>query len=88
MVRTLTTAFAYDNFNVNFKSSEPTVEWPSTFVSTTSAMAILLFGLEKPEALWCSQQLWDKDPKNLSPLSIPVKLDVDDLSMLHSESYT
>ena len=73
---------------MNFKSSEPTVEQLSMFVSATSATAILLFGVEKPEALQCSQQLWDKDPKNLSPSSIPMKLDVNDLSTLHSESYT
>ena len=36
-VHTLTTAFEYDNFDINLKSWEPTVKHPSSFVSTTSA---------------------------------------------------
>ena len=53
-VQTLKTSFAYDNFDINFKSSEPTIECPSTFVSATSATAIPLFGADNLEALQCS----------------------------------
>lgn len=87
-VRTLQTAFAYDNFDINFKSSEPTVERPATFVSATSATAIPLYGVGDSDVLRCSAQLWEKDTKNPSPSSIPVKLDVDDLSGLHAQSST
>jgi len=87
-VRTLQTAFAYDNFDINFKSSEPTVERPATFVSATSATAIPLYGVGDSGVLRCSAQLWEKDTKNPSPSSIPVKLDVDDLSGLHAQSST
>ncbi|KIL64923.1 hypothetical protein M378DRAFT_58294, partial [Amanita muscaria Koide BX008] len=41
-VRTMTTAFAYDNFNMDFKTSEPTIEHSSSFISATSATAIPL----------------------------------------------
>jgi hypothetical protein len=87
-VRTLQTAFAYDNFNINFKSSEPTVERPATFVSATSATAIPLYGVGDSDVLQCSAQLWEKDTKNPSPSSIAVKLNVDDLSGFHAQSST
>ena len=38
------TSFAYDNFDINFDSPEPTVENPSKFISATSATAIPLAG--------------------------------------------
>ena len=87
-VCTLQTAFAYNNFDINFKFSEPTVEHPATFVSTTSATAIPLYGVRDLGVLQCSAQLWEKDTKNPSPSSIPVKLNVDDLSGLHAQSST
>ena len=64
------------------------VECPATFVSTTSATAIPLYGVGDLGVLRCSAQLWEKDTKNPSPSSIPVKLDVDDLSGLHAQSST
>ena len=85
-VRTLTTAFAYDNFDINFKSPEPTVERPSSFVSATSAIAISLFGVANPETLRCSQRYWEKDPRNPSPSAQPTKINADDLSEFHLHS--
>jgi hypothetical protein len=85
-VRTLATAFAYDNFDINFKSSEPTVEHPSSFVSATSATAIPLFGVSNPEALRSSQCYWEKDPKNPSPSAQPIKINLEGLSAFHLQS--
>ena len=68
------TSFTYDNFNINFTSPESTVENPSKFISATLATAIPLFGVENPEALRCSQQLWEKDPHKPSPNAVPVKI--------------
>ena len=85
-VRTLTTAFAYDNFDINFKSWEPTVEHPSSFVSATSATAIPLFGITNPDALRCSQRYWEKDPRNPSPSAQPIKINADDLREFHLHS--
>jgi hypothetical protein len=85
-VRTLTTAFAYDNFDINFKSPEPTVERPSSFVSATSATAIPLFGVADSEVLRCSQCYWEKDPRNPSPSAQPTKINADDLSEFHLHS--
>ena len=87
-VHTLTTALAYDNFDINLKSSEPTIECPSSFVSATSATAIPLFAVGNPEALQCSQHYWEKDPRNPSPSAQPINIDTEDLNdfYLHSSS--
>jgi hypothetical protein len=50
-VRTLTTAFAYDNFRISFIITEPTVEHQTKFVSVTSATVISLFGVDDPTVL-------------------------------------
>ncbi|KAF7293617.1 hypothetical protein MIND_01141000 [Mycena indigotica] len=44
LVRTLTAQFVYDNFDITFPTSEPTVENPGQFVSATSATVIPLSG--------------------------------------------
>ena len=82
------TSFAYDNFDNNFTSPEPTVKNPSKFISATSATAISLFGVENPEALHCSQWLWERDPWNPSPNAIPVKINIDNLRDFHLHSTT
>ncbi|KAH8987070.1 hypothetical protein EDB86DRAFT_2832403 [Lactarius hatsudake] len=61
-LRTLKVAIAYDNFNINFKTSEPTLTHQSSFVSATSATAIPLVCIEDIEVLRCSEELWKKDP--------------------------
>ncbi|KAG1796109.1 hypothetical protein EV424DRAFT_1475282 [Suillus variegatus] len=50
-VQTLTTALAYDNFDINFKTAQPTIEHQSQFVSSTSATAIPLYGVDDPADL-------------------------------------
>jgi hypothetical protein len=85
-VHTLATAFAYNNFDVNFKSSEPMAEHLSLFVSAMSATAIPLFGVSNPEALQSSQNYWEKDPKNPSPSAEPIKINLEDLSVFHLQS--
>ncbi|KAF9525695.1 hypothetical protein CPB83DRAFT_796037, partial [Crepidotus variabilis] len=89
-VQTMKTAFAYDNFDVNFRTEQPTLEHTSTFVSATSATAIPLYDIvNSPEnILRCSQALWMKDPLNPSPLAIPIQLDVSELLQYHKESST
>ncbi|KIK32774.1 hypothetical protein CY34DRAFT_27153 [Suillus luteus UH-Slu-Lm8-n1] len=47
-VQTLTTALAYDNFDIDFKTAQPTIEHQSQFVSSTSATAIPLYGVDDP----------------------------------------
>ncbi|KAI0717550.1 hypothetical protein C8T65DRAFT_571664, partial [Cerioporus squamosus] len=65
LAKTLLGAFAYDNFDMDFKSWLPTVEKPgSTLQHATSA---LIFPLEHgvtPEDLKCSSELWKTDPLN------------------------
>ena len=85
-VCTLTMVLANNNFDINFKSSEPTVECPSSFISATSATAIPLFAVGNPEALRCSQRYWGKDPRNPSPSVQPIKIDAEDLNDFHLRS--
>jgi hypothetical protein len=65
-VHTLWAAFAYNNFNITFKTSQPTLENWSSFVSTTSATVVPLFGIDESNAiaLKCSAELWASDHRN------------------------
>ncbi|KIJ10208.1 hypothetical protein PAXINDRAFT_86395, partial [Paxillus involutus ATCC 200175] len=56
-LQTLQTALAYDNFDIDFKTAQPTVEHQSTFISSTSATAIPLFGITDPADLECLAQI-------------------------------
>ncbi|KAG2144042.1 hypothetical protein BD769DRAFT_1338085, partial [Suillus cothurnatus] len=56
-VRSLKASFAYDNFDINFKTHQPTIEHHSIFTSATSATLIPLFGVEDPNDLRCSAEL-------------------------------
>jgi hypothetical protein len=82
-LQTLMTSLAYDNFDKTFKAPEPTVLHQSTFVSATSATAIPLYGIENPEVLRRSKEIWEKDSRNPSPDAQPVFFDSNDLSDLH-----
>ncbi|KAH9028297.1 hypothetical protein EDB85DRAFT_1867922, partial [Lactarius pseudohatsudake] len=82
-LRLLKVGIAYDNFDINFKTSEPTLTHQSSFVSATSATAIPLVGVENIEVLRCSEDLWKKDPRNPSPLATPVIFDEFDLVKYH-----
>ena len=50
-LRSLKVGIAYDNFDINFKTSEPTLTHQSSFVSATSATAIPLVGVDDIEVL-------------------------------------
>ncbi|KAF9565290.1 hypothetical protein CPC08DRAFT_617048, partial [Agrocybe pediades] len=82
-IRTLQTSLAYDNFDMHFKTSQPTIEHGSTFVSATSATAIPLFDVTDPNTLKCSNELWEKDPYNPVHFSEPVQIDINDLLSFH-----
>ena len=82
-LRTLKVSIAYDNFDINFKTSEPTLTHQSSFVSATSATAIPLVGVDDIEVLRCSDDLWKVDPRNPSPSASPVESDEFDLLKYH-----
>ncbi|KAH9013927.1 hypothetical protein EDB85DRAFT_1876703 [Lactarius pseudohatsudake] len=82
-LRSLKVAIAYDNFDINFKTSEPTLTHQSLFMSATSATAIPLVGVKDIEVLRCSEDLWKKDPQNPSPLATPMVFDEFDLVKYH-----
>ncbi|KAH9023951.1 hypothetical protein EDB85DRAFT_1894530 [Lactarius pseudohatsudake] len=81
-LRTLKVAIAYDNFDINFKTSEPTLTHQSSFVSTTSATAIPLVCVEDIEVLQCSEELWKKDPRNPSPLATASRVVFDEFDLV------
>ncbi|KAG2126359.1 uncharacterized protein EDB93DRAFT_1097120, partial [Suillus bovinus] len=58
-VRSLQSAFAYDNFDIDFKTDQPTLKHRSNFVSATSATVIPLFGVNSANQLRCSQWMWE-----------------------------
>ncbi|KAI9432901.1 hypothetical protein BJY52DRAFT_1198891 [Lactarius psammicola] len=81
-LRSLKMAIAYDNFDINFKTSEPMLAHRSSFVSATSATAIPLVGVDNIEALRCSEALWSTDPRN--PSSSHAVFDEFDLLRFHA----
>ncbi|KAH7904696.1 hypothetical protein BJ138DRAFT_1018765, partial [Hygrophoropsis aurantiaca] len=80
-VRSLRTAFAYDNFDIDFKTAEPTIEHRGSFVSATSATSIPLFGVDDSTILKCSAQLWAADPRNPAPSAV-VADEMDEFDLL------
>lgn len=85
-LRTLKVGIAYDNFDINFKTSEPTISHRSSFVSATSATAIPLVGIEDLEVLRCSDRLWRVDPRNpILPVSSHPVFDEFDLLEFHAK---
>ena len=58
-------SFVYDNFDMDFKSWQPTVEKPgSTLTHATAAFAFPLAHGVVPDDLKCSAMLWETDPRN------------------------
>jgi len=64
LAQTLTASFAYDNFDMEFKSHAPTVEKHGD--SLKHAMSAIIFLLIKTSAqdLRCSDELWSTNPIN------------------------
>jgi hypothetical protein len=87
-VRTLQAGFAYDNFNIQFKAAQPTLEHRGSFMSTTSATVIPLYGINdnNVDALRSSAQLWDRDSHNPSPLVLPVMTEWRSFLRLHKNN--
>jgi len=84
-VGSLKASFAYDNFDINFKTHQPTIEHHSIFTSATSATSIPLFGVEDPNDLQCSAELWACNPRNPSLTETPWIVSDDDLFQLHMD---
>lgn len=85
-VQTLTTALAYDNFNIDFKTAQPTIEHQSQFVSSTSATAIPLYGVDDPVVLRCSQEIRQNKSSGTVRASLAAgKLTAKDLCIFHQE---
>ncbi|THH23062.1 hypothetical protein EUX98_g8114 [Antrodiella citrinella] len=67
LAKTKVAAFAYDNFDMDFKSFSPTVEKPGTTLQ--HATSALIFPLEHgvtPSDLKFVDEIWSTDPMNLA----------------------
>ena len=65
LAKTKIAAYAYDNFDMDFKSSLATVEKPgATLKHAISALAFPLDHGVVPDDLKCSAELWKNDPFN------------------------
>ncbi|KAG2034845.1 hypothetical protein BDR03DRAFT_935057 [Suillus americanus] len=86
-VRALQAAFTYNNFNIAFKTSQPTLENQSSFVSATSATVVPLFGINESNAvaLKCSAQLWASDHRNPLPSVTPLMNEMRAMMDLHKK---
>jgi len=82
-LHSLKMAISYDNFDINFKTSEPTLAHQSSFVSTTSATAIPLIGVDNTNVLHCSKALWSMDLWNPSSSISHINIDEFDLLRFH-----
>ncbi|KAG1846615.1 hypothetical protein DFJ58DRAFT_624202, partial [Suillus subalutaceus] len=86
-VWTLTTALAYDNFDIDFKTAQPTIEHQSQFISLTSATTIPLYGINNPVVLQCSHEIWQNESSGLVRASLAAgKLTTKDLRIFHQEN--
>jgi hypothetical protein len=83
-LRSLKMAVAYDNFDINFKTSEPTLAHRSSFVSAMSATAIPLVGVDDLDVLRCSEALWNVDARNPSSSVAHTGADEFDLLRFHA----
>ncbi|KIK82600.1 hypothetical protein PAXRUDRAFT_710260, partial [Paxillus rubicundulus Ve08.2h10] len=81
--QTLRSSFAYDNFDIDFKTWQPTLEKRSSFVSATSATIIPLYGVDNADVLRCSAELWAKDFRNPLPTSFPLLSETRKMVVLH-----
>lgn len=71
MATSLTASFAYDNFDMDFKSWSPTIEKPgSTLKHATSALAFPLNHGVVPDDLKVSALMWKSDPYNIRMLDV------------------
>jgi len=88
MGQTLLVSYAYDNFDIDFKRSVPTVETTAdTHEHLTSGTLIMLEHGVKTDDLKCSVELWEKSHLNpkIDPKSLPAPQTCKDLEELHPE---
>ena len=87
MGQTLIVGYAYDNFDIDFKTSTPTIEkiGGDTLTHLTSGTLIMLEHGVKPDDLQCSQELWEKSALNPQVESAPIAQTCADLIALHPE---
>ena len=88
MGQTLLVSYAYDNFDIDFKRSVPTVETTAdTLEHLTSGTLIMLEHGVKTDDLKCSEELWEKSHLNpkIDPKSLPTPQTCKDLEELHPE---
>jgi len=64
LARTLTASFAYDNFNMEFKSHSPTVEKHGDSLKHATSTIIFPLINTSTQDLMCSDELWRTDPIN------------------------
>ncbi|KAJ7019237.1 hypothetical protein C8F04DRAFT_1323987 [Mycena alexandri] len=89
MGRSLLVSYAYDNFDINFPNTVPTVEQSTdTLTHMTSGGLIFLEHGVKEEDLRCSEELWKTNPLNpeFDTSNAPPPRTVLDLEDLHPES--
>ena len=89
MGQTLLVAYAYDNFDIDFKTHLPTVEKVhDTLVHLTSGVLIQLEHGVTLDDLRCSEALWKKSYLNpkAKPSEVPPAGTHEDLETLHPES--
>ena len=74
MGQSLIVSYTYDNFDIDFKTGQPTVEKSATTLThmTSGTLTYLDHGV-RPDDLKCSAALWEKSPLN-------PKIAVEDLS--------
>jgi hypothetical protein len=89
MGQTLLVGYAYDNFDINFKTNVPNIEKAGdTLTHLTSGTLIYLDHGVTGQDLRCSQELWEKSRLNpaVDTSKLPPKKTVDDLINLHPET--
>lgn len=86
MGQTLLAGYAYDNYDVDFKTVTPTIEKAGdTLTHLTSGTIIMLEHRVTQEDLKCSEELWNKSPLNPLLESTPPPCTCRDLLNLHPE---
>ena len=87
MGQTYLVGYAYDNFDIDFKTGVPTIEKiGDTLTHLTSGTLILLEHGVKQEDLKCSDELWAKSSLNPIQNSVQLERTCKDLLNLHPEA--
>ena len=90
MGQTLNVSYTYDNFDVDFKTNQPTVEKSATTLThmTSGTITYLDPGVSADD-LKCSQELWNKSPLNpkIAAEDLPPPRTFTDFIKLHPEEW-